>query len=402
MRILLVNSFFPPLTTGSAHFSLDVAREWVRAGHEVAVLTTRVIGAPDEEVLDGVRIVRVPALVVTPGNLAFHYALPFASRPGALRAVRRVFDEVRPDVVHQNGQFFDLTALSTWVAWRRRIPRVLTLHTPLVHTDRWARRLIAAADRTVVRWANAPGRPVLVGVDRFVCELGERRYRPRHGPVRFIPATLRVDRFRDGDGGRVRAALGIGGDPMLLSLGHVIPIRSRLPLVEALPYALKHEPDLRLVVVGEVYDDRFLRRAAELGVDDHVIAVGRVSHREVIDHLAAADVESHELDGHSLGITTLEAMAAGVPVFARADRGLYPGIDLDEWPDLRIVERAGPEEIAEAILGLLRGGDERAQVVREQERFVRRHFRSDVVAGRYLELFASLIGADPSHYDRRP
>ena len=40
MRILVVNSFFPPRTTGSAHFSLDVAREYVRNGHEVLVLTT--------------------------------------------------------------------------------------------------------------------------------------------------------------------------------------------------------------------------------------------------------------------------------------------------------------------------------------------------------------------------
>lgn len=151
VRILVVNSFFPPLTTGSAHFSLDVAREYVRDGHEVTVVTTRVIGAADEELRDGIRIVRLPALVVTPGNLAFNYALPFVSRPGALRTLRRLFDEVGPDVVHQNGQFFDLTFVSTWVAWRRRIPRVLTLHTPLVHTRPWSRRFIALVDRTVVR-----------------------------------------------------------------------------------------------------------------------------------------------------------------------------------------------------------------------------------------------------------
>ena len=35
MRILVVNSFFPPRTTGSAHFSLDVAREYVKQGHEI-------------------------------------------------------------------------------------------------------------------------------------------------------------------------------------------------------------------------------------------------------------------------------------------------------------------------------------------------------------------------------
>ena len=67
MRILVVNSFFPPRTTGSAHFSLDVAREYVRNGHEVLVLTTSVADAPDEEDIDGMHVVRVPAFSVTPG-----------------------------------------------------------------------------------------------------------------------------------------------------------------------------------------------------------------------------------------------------------------------------------------------------------------------------------------------
>ena len=82
MRILVVNSFFPPRTTGSAHFSLDVAREYVRQGHDVWVVTTSVPGAPDREVIDGITVVRLPAWSVTPGSLAFNYALPFVVRPG--------------------------------------------------------------------------------------------------------------------------------------------------------------------------------------------------------------------------------------------------------------------------------------------------------------------------------
>jgi hypothetical protein len=114
---------------------------------------------------------------VTPGNLAFNYALPFVVRPGVVRGVKRLFDEAQPDVVHQNGQFFDLTFVTTWVAWRRRVPRVLTVHTPLMHTNPVLRVFISVVDRTVLALLNAPGRPQIVGVDRYVCELAERRYR---------------------------------------------------------------------------------------------------------------------------------------------------------------------------------------------------------------------------------
>jgi len=390
MRIAVVNSFFPPRTTGSAHFSLDVAREYVRQGHEVLVLTTRVQGAPEDEVHDGVRVVRLPATSLTPGALAFNYALPFVTRPGAIRRVRRLLRGFRPDVVHQNGQFFDLTFATTWVAWRMGVPRVLTVHTPLVHTNRWLRVLIAAVDRTVLRALNAPGRPLVVGVDRATCEMAQRRYHPRRGPVRFVPATLRVDGFGTGDGAAVRDRHRLGDAPVILSFGHVIPIRSRVPLIRALPMIVAEVPDVRVLVVGEVYDDEFLRVADELGVRDHVLLAGRVPHDEVPDHLAAATVDSHDLGIHGLGITTLEVMAARVPIVAAVRRDVFPGIDLDEWPELQILERPDPEAIASAICALLRSPELRARVAERQWEFVNRHFRAEAVAARYLDSFGEL------------
>ena len=112
MRILVVNSFFPPRTTGSAHFSLDVAREYVRQGHEVWVVTTSVPGAPEREELDGIHVVRLPAWSVDAGQPGVQLR-PAVRGPPRCRSVacKRLFDEARPDVVHQNGQFFDLTFL---------------------------------------------------------------------------------------------------------------------------------------------------------------------------------------------------------------------------------------------------------------------------------------------------
>jgi glycosyltransferase involved in cell wall biosynthesis len=390
VKIALVNSFFPPRTTGSAHFSLDVAREYVRAGHEVLVITTRVDGAPVDEIREGMRIVRVPARSLTPGNLAFNYALPFAIRPGAVRRVKRLLREFRPDVVHQNGQFFDLTFITTWVAWRMKIPRVLTIHTPLMHTNPVLRAFIATVDRTALWLLNTPGRPLMVGVDRYVCEMAQRRYRPKRGPVRFIPATLRVDEFSTGDGQRVRDVHRLGDDPVILSFGHVIPIRSRVPLIRALPFVVEEFPTVRVVVVGEVYHTEFQEVAEQLGVADRLVVVGRVPHQEVPDFLAAADVESHDLDGHGLGITTMEVMAARVPIFARVRRDVFPGIDLDQWPELQIVESAEPHAIAEVICNLLRSAEFRAKVADRQWEFVNRYFRAEVVAGQYLEIFAEL------------
>jgi glycosyltransferase involved in cell wall biosynthesis len=211
--------------------------------------------------------------------------------------------------------------------------------------------------------------------------------------VRFIPATLRVEDFAQGDASGPRRDHGLDDRPVVLSFGHVIPIRNRVPLIRALPALLERVPDVRVVVVGEVYDDEYRRVADELGVSDHVVTVGRVEHRLVPDYLAAATVECHELGIHGLGITTLEVMAARVPVFAAVRRDVFPGIDLEDWPDIHIIDEPDPAAIADGIAELLTSEDARSRAVEAQFRFVSTYFRSDVVAGTYLALFEELLAA---------
>jgi glycosyltransferase involved in cell wall biosynthesis len=234
---------------------------------------------------------------------------------------------------------------------------------------------------------------VVVGVDRFVCDMVQRRYRPRGGKVRFVPATLRVEEFAGGDGQSIRDRFGLGVAPVVLSFGHVIPIRSRVPLIRALPYIVKEFPDVKVLVVGEVYYDEFHRVAAELGMLDHIVETGPVMHADVPHYLAAATVGSHDLDGHMLGIGTLETMAARVPIFARVRRDVFPGIDLDEWPELQIVEDADPESIARSICDLLRSAELRAQVAERQFEFVSRYFRAELIGAEYLLMFDALVRA---------
>jgi len=91
MRNLVVNSSYPPLTTGSTHFSHDVATQNRAAGHEVTVITAQPAGAPRREVVDGIDVRRVSARWIQPGNLSFDYWIPFSLLDG-WRSMRRTAD----------------------------------------------------------------------------------------------------------------------------------------------------------------------------------------------------------------------------------------------------------------------------------------------------------------------
>jgi len=196
----------------------------------------------------------------------------------------------------------------------------------------------------------------------------------------------------------VRKLLGLGKRRVILSFGHVIPIRSRKPLIRAIPSLIERIPDAVVVVVGQVYDTEFLRIAEELGVSDRVISVGRVPHAEVPDFLAASDLECHELDGHGIGITTFEVMAAGVPVVAAAPSDTFPGIDLGNWPALRLSGDPAPDALAKRIADVLDSTrDAVSEMVAQQRDFIEQNFSTDVVAQKYLDLFGELTA--PSNQD---
>ncbi|MGZ6347090.1 MAG: glycosyltransferase family 4 protein [Anaerolineales bacterium] len=62
MKILLLNSEYPPIGGGAGNASANIARLLVHMGNDVLLLTSLFEGLPQDEIRDGVRIVRVPAL----------------------------------------------------------------------------------------------------------------------------------------------------------------------------------------------------------------------------------------------------------------------------------------------------------------------------------------------------
>jgi glycosyltransferase involved in cell wall biosynthesis len=392
MRVAVVNSFFPPRAGGSAHMSDALAKEVAAAGHEVLLLTASYRDAPTEEERDGFRIIRLPSVALT-SKLAFNYDLLFTASPKNARRLFRILDEFGPDVVHEHGQFFDLTWMSSVWARRRHAPRVLTVHTILRSPFRWHNALMAVADYTLVRPFVRIGNPYVVAVDVFVQEYVAQRYGIRGDHLVDIPVGIEAGRFLATDGRAVREKLGIGDRPMVLSVGHVIPLRDRLALVEAMPILLKAEPELVVVVVGKVYDDRFLERARALGVDHALIAVGEVAKEEVPGYAAAADVEGHDLQGIGFGTASLEMLAAGVPVVSVVRADNYPTAHFVDGEHLVLAESADPDVLAAAILRLIRDPDLRKRLAVGGRRLIEDEFTMEMVATRYIEVYERAVEA---------
>lgn len=390
MRIAVVNNFYPPRVGGSAHLAESLARGYAERGHEVLVVTAAHREAPAEEIRDGVRVVRLPAARLPKTRLAVNFDLTFATRPSLPRRLRSLLGEFRPDVIHQHGQFFDLTWASGMWARRAGVPVLLSVHTRLESPLPVYDAVFRALDRAIVAPILRRYRPTHVVMDALMESYIARRY-PR-GASGTVPIGVGIDArwARSGDPAGIRERLGVGSEPLILSLGHVIPLRDRVTLVEALPAVLARVPDAKLVVVGGVYYDVFLRRAAELGVADAVVTTGAVPKAEVPDYLAAADVECHSLQGIGFGTACLEAMAAGVPQVAAIAEDHFGEVKTLDRVHLHLVPAGDPAAVAERLVEVLGDPDAARRMAAEARAIVDEHFAMDAVVAKHLTALETL------------
>ena len=393
MRIAYLNNFFLPRPSGSSHLPAELAKRLAHRGDEVVVITTEYEGAPADEQRDGYRVHRLPCVTLPKLDIAFNFDATLTASPSNLRRVFRELDALRPDVVHAHGQFFDLTFAASWWARRRRVPLVISVHTRLEHPSALPNAVLSAADRTAIRMLTRWADPYMVVMDQQMHDYIRTRYRTRDMRMVPIPVGVDIDRFANANVDSVRKRLAIGNAPLILSVGHVIAIRNRLTLVEAMPAVLAVHPDARLVVVGAVYDDRFLERARQLGIAHAVICTGKVDKDEIPPYVAAADIETHDLEGIGLGTASLEVMAAGIPTIAAVRPDNFLGIRLRNWQDLVLVEPGNAGQLGSSILRLLADSELRRELGENQRKLVDAHFAMNVVADEHRELYERAVNS---------
>ncbi|WP_394552741.1 glycosyltransferase family 4 protein [Agromyces sp. MMS24-JH15] len=402
MRIAVINNFYPPRPGGSAHLSQHLAHKYAQAGHEVLVLTATYGDAPASEVTGGVRIVRIPAWTLPKNRFAANFDIGFTSSPRAKRRVFDLLDEFSPDVVHQHGQFFDLTWLSGWWARKRRVPTLLSIHTRLeTPLSRFNDFVYAMADRLLVVPLMRLHKPRVVVMDILMDRYIDKRYRRAISGKVAIPVGIDVARLQEGDASAVIEELGLQGRRLVVSVGHVIPQRSRIALVRALPLVLQRFPDLAVVVVGGVYHDEFLHIAKELGVEHAIVTTGALPQNRIPDFLAAADVEVHELEGLGFGTASLEALATGTPVIAAIEPDNFLDIIVEDGRELYLAPpisgsdaRADPSALAGVLMRVLENPAEaRAEVAENARHLIEQHFTIEKVADRHLDVLAKMAAA---------
>ena len=196
-----------------------------------------------------------------------------------------------------------------------------------------------------------------------------------------------------------RARLGIGGGPLVVCVGRLVPRKGQDTLIEALggPGLDGIGPDVRLALVGGGRLGRELReRAAAAGLAGRVYLPGEVSDDELRLWLQAADLFAGpsrtrhgglEVEGY--GIVYAEAALTGLPVIAGRSGGAPEAVD--DGVTGYVVDAHGPDELRAALGRLLAmAPDERRAMGARGRRLALARHSPAVAAERYHDLLRTV------------
>ncbi len=280
---------------------------------------------------------------------------------GARAAVQQLIDEgFDPDVIDAHYYYPDGVAAALLAKWFDKPLTITARGTDLNLIPQYA------LPRRMIEWAarRAAGS---IGVCAALMDV-LRGWGHEPAKLHTLRNGVDLERFRPLPPAAMRAELGVGGDPLLLSVGHLIERKGHHIAIDALAELLPARPGARLVIIGEGEERAaLLARAARLGVADKVRLTGALANTELLKWYSAADVLLLCSSREGWANVLLESMACGTPVVATDIWGT-PEVVAAPAAGRLVAERSGAA-FAAGIQALLSAGVDRAATRRYAEGF---------------------------------
>lgn len=214
--------------------------------------------------------------------------------------------------------------------------------------------------------------------------------------LRLVRSAVDVEAYAQScDRTDFEARLGLGKSasslgPCIGVVAQLIARKGHRVLLDALPGLVARWPELRVVLFGRGREEAALRsRVVDLGLARHVVFAGFRDDLERL--LPCLDLLAHPASMEGLGVSLLQAAAAGVPVVASRVGGI-PEAVLDGATGL-LVPPGDVSALADAIARLLADSALRERLGQAGQARMREAFSLDAMVQGNLAVYGELLHA---------
>ena len=319
MDILLLNwrDLKHPASGGAEVWAHRVAEGLVERGHKVTFFTSSVAGAPEEETINGVHIVRR------------------GSRIGVYRQARRFFES--------NSNRFDVI--------------LEEINTRPFFSNNWSNIPVVPMIHQVAKdvWKYEAPFPIST-VGRFILEPIWLRKLRKLRVMTLSPSSAESLR----EYGILNSVVVLPGrddvlvkmsakesTPTVVFLGRLVPSKRPDHVIEAFKILQRQVPDAKLWMMGSGPSETKLRKSLPSGVT----IFGHVSYEERQSRLSRAHVLVATTVREGWGLNVSEASAVGTPTIGYDSPGLRDSIPMSGG----VVVPINPEALAEELINFFKG-----------------------------------------------
>lgn len=370
MKVLLITTSYPDYEgSNRGIFIRRLCRELANQGLEVIVLTPRIFKqSPLFEEEKGIRVYRFrfPSSDTPLNQLD---SIPFFAMgvymiSGFIKALYLALKE-RPDVIHGN-----------WIVPTGLIAAItgLIAEIPVINTARGMDMRISVKGPIRLLFDLAVKLSDKVTV---VSESMKSRYLLKDAELISSGVNESFFKIRPNHEGRI-----------ILFTRSLEEIYDAQTLIRAMPHVLEQMQDAQCIIAGTGSLESALKKSANsLGIANHVIFIGKVPHKTVVELMETASVYVSTATADGTSIALLEAIASGaVPVVTNIDAN-RPIINHGQ--DGYLFNPGDEKDLADKILIALSGGI--PQEILEQKRSdIKNTICWSSIANRYITSYIQL------------
>ncbi|GGM40089.1 glycogen synthase [Micromonospora sonchi] len=400
-RILMLSWEYPPVLVGGLGrhvHALSVAL--AAAGHEVTVVTRHAEGAPLEEYVDGVRVVRAAEDPVTfPLATESLLAWTMAFNHTLTRAALRAAGTGGYDVIHAHDWLVAHTAMT--LREHLDLPLVSTIHaTEAGRHQGWLPGEMNRTIHGVEHWLGGESTRVIV-CSGYMRDEVTGLFGVPAGRVDVVPNGVEPQRWRVPASTVAQARARFAADgPLITFAGRLVYEKGVQHLLAGLPRLRERHPGLRAVIVGDgPYRAELEADVHRLGLTDTVSLPGFLGGTDLPAVLAASDCFAVPSIYEPFGMVALEGAAAGAPLAVAETGGLAeivePGVTGMTF------RPHDPDALADAVHALLSDTDRARKLARRARTMVDERYGWAAIASRTAATYAAAIAQSPTFVTER-
>lgn len=298
MKILVLIHEFPPIGGGGGPIARDLSLQWIKAGHEVRVVTARFGNLPKFENIDGLEVIRLDC------GRTESFRAGMKAMVGYISAAWKYccFDckDFDPDLIHvhfavPNGP------VAMAASRKMKAPYVITAHLgdiPGASPEKTKKWFSYIQPFTPPIWKNAAR---VIAVSEFSRSMALKSY---DVPIDVIPNGIDYEKIRNDRIERHSV-------PEIVFAGRFVPQKNLTQIVKTL--AELKDLSWHATLIGDGQDMESLKQSVkEESLEERIIFPGWKTPEEVIEIFHRSDILFMPSLTEGLPVTGIQGMASGL------------------------------------------------------------------------------------------